>query len=124
MDAPLNVIGTPLKACSLDPKTGWYRDGCCNTDAHDRGSHTVCAEVTEEFLEYLQQAGNDLVTPMPQHGFPGLQPGDCWCVCAGSWRDAALVGLGCPVHLESTHAKALQAVPLELLMQHAVAEEA
>lgn len=123
MDAPLNVLGTPLKACSHDPKTGWYRDGCCNTDANDRGSHTVCAEVTEDFLAFLQQQGNDLITPMPQHGFPGLKDGDCWCVCAGSWREAALAGVGCPVHLESTHAKALRSVPLELLMQHGVAEE-
>jgi len=124
MDAPLNVLGTPLKACSHAPKTGWYRDGCCNTDASDRGSHTVCAQVTEEFLLFLQARGNDLITPMPQFGFPGLKPGDCWCVCAGSWREAAASGVGCPVHLESTHAKALQAAPLELLLQHALADEA
>ena len=124
MDAPLNVLGTPIQSCSLQPKTGWFRDGCCNTDANDQGSHTVCAEVNQEFLEYLAERGNDLITPMPQHRFPGLKPGDCWCVCAGSWRQAAEEGLGCPVHLESTHASALRVVPLELLMLHAIAEEA
>lgn len=123
MDPSLNVLGGPLKPCSLEPRTGWFRDGCCNTDPSDRGSHTVCAQVTLEFLEHLRVRGNDLVTPVPQHGFPGLQPGDCWCVCAASWRDAHLAGKGCPVHLESTHQRALKVVPLEELMLHAVAEE-
>lgn len=124
MDASLNVLGQPLVPCSRDPLTGWFRDGCCNTDAQDRGSHTVCAQVTHDFLLCLAEQGNDLITPAPQHGFPGLRPGDAWCVCAASWRAAAESGRGCPVHLESTHAAALRAVPLELLMQHAVAEEA
>lgn len=124
METPLNVLGTPLKSCSHDPKTGWFRDGCCNTDTTDRGSHTVCAQVTLEFLEYLQQAGNDLITPAPQYGFPGLREGDQWCVCAGSWYQAYQRGVACPVHLESTHRLALRAVPLEALMENAIAEEA
>jgi hypothetical protein len=119
MDASLNVLGTPLKSCSHDPLTGWFRDGCCNTDDRDRGSHTVCARVTEDFLLHLQEAGNDLITPGPQYGFPGLKPGDQWCVCAASWRRAAEAGKGCPVDLEATHAAALRIVPLELLMAHA-----
>ena len=123
MEPPLNVLGGPLKACSHDPLTGWYRDGCCNTDANDRGSHTVCAVVNAEFLLWLQSRGNDLITPAPQYGFPGLRPGDSWCVCAASWLDAHRADRGCPVHLESTHRKALEIVPLEELMRHAIADE-
>ena len=119
MDDSLNVLGTPLKPCSLSPVTGWYRDGCCNTDDRDLGSHTVCAAVTEEFLLALLDYGNDLMTPAPAHGFPGLKPGDCWCVCAGSWLQAYKEGRACPVDLERTHQKALAAVPLEALMEHA-----
>ncbi len=119
MEASLNVLGTPLKPCSHAPLTGWFRDGCCNTDENDRGSHTVCAVVTAEFLELLASHGNDLMTPAPQFGFPGLKPGNSWCVCAASWRRAAEQGAGCPVDLESTHAAALRIVPLELLMEHA-----
>ena len=119
MDAPLNVLGTPLASCSHDPLTGWYRDGCCNTDSQDRGSHTVCARVTEDFLAALASRGNDLVTPAPQHGFPGLEPGDRWCVCAGSWYAAYQQGRACPVDLQATHAAALRVVPLEALMEHA-----
>ena len=124
MDAPLNVLGTPLLACSHSPVTGWYRDGCCNTDPTDTGSHTVCAQVTEDFLEYLKLLGNDLMTPAPAAGFPGLKDGDCWCICAQSWGQAFAAGRACPVALESTHAKALQSVPLEALMAHTLAEEA
>ena len=124
MEPPLNVLGTPLMSCSHDPVTGWYRDGCCNTDATDFGSHTVCAQVTTEFLEYLREAGNDLMTPSPQNRFPGLVEGNQWCVCAASWRQAFKQGLACPVHLESTHAKALEIVPLEELMALAIAPEA
>ena len=120
MDASLNVLGGPLAPCSHRPLTGWFRDGCCNTDDTDRGSHTVCAMVTAEFLAFLQTRGNDLVTPVPEHGFAGLDPGDCWCVCAASWREAFRVGVACPVYLERTHAKALRVVPLEALMTHAV----
>ena len=124
MEAPLNVLGGILVACSHDPLTGFFRDGCCNTDARDFGSHTVCARVTEEFLRFLQEQGNDLVTPAPEYGFPGLKAGDQWCVCAGSWRQAFRQGVACPVVLESTHAAALQIVPLEELLEHADAAEA
>ena len=115
----LNVLGTPLHLHSQRPLTGWFRDGCCNTDANDRGSHTVAAILTEEFLLALQKAGNDLITPAPQYGFRGLVAGDRWCVCAASWRAAAEAGKACPVDLEATHQAALQLVPLELLMAHA-----
>ena len=123
MKAPINVLGTPLLACSLEPKTGWYRDGCCNTDEDDMGSHTVCARVTDAFLEFIQMQGNDLITPSPGFGFPGLRAGDQWCVCAASWRQAYLAGVACPVILESTHAMALESVKLEELMEHALAVE-
>ncbi len=124
MEPSRNVLGGPLEPCSHDPKTGWFRDGCCNTDARDRGSHTVCAKVTAEFLEFLRERGNDLVTPEPRFGFPGLEEGDCWCVCAGSWRQAHHAGVGCPVYLERTHERALDTVTLEELMAHAIAPEA
>ena len=124
MDTPVNVLGVPLSACSHSPSTGWYRDGCCNTDENDIGSHTVCAKVTQEFLEFLQSLGNDLLTPAPEHGFPGLKEGDCWCVCAGSWRQAYFMGKACEIYLESTHQRALEHVRLEELMEHAVAPEA
>ena len=119
-----NVLGLPLQSCSQEPLTGWFRDGCCNTNAQDRGSHTVCARVTMEFLEYLAEQGNDLITPAMQYGFPGLKDGDQWCVCAASWRQAFQVGKACPVVLESTHQAALRIVPLEELMAHALAAEA
>ncbi|MFT6398963.1 MAG: hypothetical protein ACJAYU_003725 [Bradymonadia bacterium] len=124
MDPPLNVLGGPLRPCSHEPLTGWFRDGCCNTSDADRGSHTVCAVVTTRFLEFLRVSGNDLMTPAPQHGFPGLVEGNQWCVCAASWRQAAEQGAACPVHLEGTHKSALELVPLELLLEHAVAAEA
>lgn len=124
MHRSINVLGTPLKSCSTDPVTGWYRDGCCNTDDNDRGSHTVCCRVTSDFLLCLAEQGNDLMTPAPQFGFKGLQPGDQWCVCAASWRRAFAQGRACPVDLEATHERALQIVPLDELMQHALAAEA
>jgi len=113
-----------MAPCSHAPKTGWFRDGCCNTDANDRGLHTVCAFVTAEFLAHLKSRGNDLVTPAPEYGFPGLEPGDQWCVVAASWYDAYRAGKACPVVLESTHQATLQVVPLEALMAHALADEA
>ena len=119
----LNVLGTPLGSCSTSPKTGWYRDGCCKTDDTDFGVHTVCAKVTVPFLEFLQEMGNDLLTPARQHGFPGLKHGDQWCVCAGSWYQAYLEGKACPIVLEATHQRTLQIVPLEALMQHSYAVE-
>ena len=124
MKASLNVLGQPLQSCSTDPLTGWYRDGCCNTDTDDRGSHTICAQVTDDFLEYLRHQGNDLVTPRPEFGFPGLKAGDQWCVCAASWRRAHEAGVGCPVKLESTHASALEIVSLKALMELAISAEA
>jgi uncharacterized protein (DUF2237 family) len=123
MLAPLNVLGMPIKPCSEEPKTGWFRDGCCNTDENDHGSHTVCCQVTTEFLEFLAELGNDLMTPAMQFGFPGLKDGDQWCVCASSWRAAFQLGKACPVVLESTHARALSIVPLEEMMTHGIAEE-
>lgn len=119
MQPSFNVLGTPLKSCSTQPLTGWFRDGCCNTDAQDRGSHTVCARVTRSFLEELKRQGNDLITPAPEHGFPGLRDGDRWCVCAGSWLRAYQNGKACPVDLEATHRRALSVVPLEALMEFA-----
>ena len=120
----LNVLGQPLAPCSHEPRTGWFRDGCCNTDTNDRGLHTVCAHVTAEFLEHLRSRGNDLMTPAPEHGFPGLEPGDQWCVVARSWLDAYQHGKACPVVLQSTHQATLSVIPLELLMEHALAPEA
>ena len=120
----LNVLGQPLAPCSHAPRTGWFRDGCCNTDANDRGLHTVCAQVTAGFLEHLRSRGNDLVTPSPEHGFPGLVPGDQWCVVARSWMDAHLNGQACPVVLESTHQATLTLIPLDVLMAYAIAPEA
>lgn len=124
MTRSLNVLGQPLAPCSHDPKTGWFRDGTCNTDRADRGSHTVCAHVTAEFLGFLQAQGNDLVTPAPEVGFPGLSPGDQWCVVAASWLQAFRAGVACPVSLESTHQSALEIVPIEALMAHAMGDEA
>ncbi len=124
MEPSVNVLGTPLMSCSHDPKTGWFRDGCCNTDGNDIGSHTVCARVTREFLEYLRGRGNDLMTSRPQLGFVGLKDGDQWCVCAASWRQAYLAGKACPVVLESTHSKALEIIRLEELVEMAIAAEA
>ena len=106
MHPSVNVNGTELQPCSTEPLTGWYRDGCCNTDANDRGSHVVCCTLTEDFLLFAKSQGNDLMTPVPQYGFPGLKPGDSWCVCAQTWLDAANAGvsLSCrfgPVHEEA-----------------------
>lgn len=115
-----NVFGGGLEPCSLDPITGWFRDGNCETAPEDIGSHTICAVVTAEFLEHQRTVGNDLITPMPQHHFPGLKPGDRWCVTARNWLRAYRDGLAAPVVLASTHERALQVVPLEVLEEHAV----
>lgn len=114
-----NVLGGPLLPCSLDPLTGWYRDGCCNTDDADQGLHTVCAVVTEEFLAFSQSAGNDLSTPRPEFGFPGLNPGDHWCLCAGRWEEARRAGFAPEVVLDATHEKTLEATLLGHLQAHA-----
>ena len=120
MKPSLNVLGEPLELCSNDPLTGWFRDGCCNTDERDRGLHTVCAQVTQPFLEYLKSKGNDLITPHPEYGFVGLKEGDQWCVCAASWYDAFQMGVACPIKLESTHIQTLELMPLEALLAHAI----
>ncbi|MBD89350.1 MAG: hypothetical protein CL940_03360 [Deltaproteobacteria bacterium] len=124
MHPSVNALGGALISCSHEPLTGWYRDGCCNTDGNDRGSHTVCARVTTEFLEFLRERGNDLITPALQHGFPGLKDGDSWCVCAASWLQAYEAGVACPVLLEATHANALDIVPLNALVELSIAAEA
>jgi len=115
-----NVLGGRLVACSLTPRTGFYRDGCCNTGAEDLGLHVVCAQVTAEFLEFAREQGNDLITPMPAYGFPGLAPGDSWCVCAGTWRQALEAGVAPPVVLAATHEETLAVVPLSALKEHAL----
>ena len=115
-----NVLGEELEPCGSDPLTGFYRDGCCTTGPEDLGSHTICAVVTSEFLEHQRSIGNDLVTPMPQFRFPGLVPGDRWCVTAANWLRAYQDGLAAPVVLASTHERALEIVPLAALKQHSV----
>jgi len=114
-----NVLGSELILCSHDPLTGYFRDGCCNTDASDRGSHVVCAVVTDEFLEYSKSRGNDLSTPRPEYRFPGLKDGDRWCLCAMRWREALSEGIAPDVVLECTHEKALAFVSLDHLLAHA-----
>ncbi|RZM82874.1 DUF2237 family protein [Leptolyngbya iicbica] len=119
-----NVLGGPLETCSTEPITGFYRDGCCNTGAGDFGSHTVCAQMTEAFLSYTKAQGNDLSTPMPMYNFPGLKPGDRWCVCASRWQQAYDDGVAPPVALEATHEAALQVIALEILQSCALDKEA
>lgn len=116
----LNVLGAELQACSFDPLTGFYRDGCCRTDANDRGSHVICARVTADFLAFSMTRGNDLITPRPEYRFAGLKPGDRWCLCALRWKEALEAGVAPPVHLEATHQKALDYVRLEDLKAHAL----
>ena len=115
----VNVVGGSLLPCSRDPLTGFYRDGCCATGPEDAGSHTVCAIVTAEFLEFSAAAGNDLSTPRPEWGFPGLAPGDRWCVCAARWLEAYDAGSAPQVVLAATHARALELVPIDSLLAHA-----
>jgi uncharacterized protein len=115
-----NVFGEPLADCGHDPLTGFYRDGCCNTGYDDVGIHVVCAQVTREFLAFSRARGNDLSTPAPEIGFPGLEPGDRWCLCAGRWKEAYDAGVAPPVVLAATHEETLAIVPLEILKQHAL----
>lgn len=117
----LNVLGTALVACSFDPLTGFFRDGCCNTDHDDHGTHVVCARVTADFLAYSTQRGNDLITPRPEFRFVGLRPGDRWCLCANRWKEALQAGVAPPIYLEATHVKALELVSLAQLQAHALA---
>jgi uncharacterized protein (DUF2237 family) len=114
-----NVLGGPLAACSFDPLTGFFRDGCCHTRADDTGSHVVCARVTVGFLNFQMERGNDLITPRPAWRFAGLKPGDRWCVCALRWKEAWQAGCAPPVVLEATHERALAFVPLAALQEHA-----
>ena len=118
-DPSTNVLGTSLEVCSVDPVTGFFRDGHCNTCAQDQGSHTVCAVMTAEFLALSKYLGNDLSTPMPQYQFPGLKPGDQWCLCAGRFLQAHDEGAAPQVNLKATHQRALEIVPLEILEQYA-----
>lgn len=117
MDPQRNVLGGPLEICSLEPLTGFYRDGLTTTGPEDVGSHTVCTVVTAEFLEHQRSVGNDLSTPLPQYGFPGLTPGDRWAVCAGRWRQAYEAGVKAPVVLKATNEAALEHVPLDALAE-------
>ena len=113
-----NVLGTDLVPCSYDPLTGYFRDGCCNTDATDLGSHLICVRVTDKFLAFSKARGNDLSTPMPAYRFAGLNPGDRWCLCANRWREALEAGMAPPVVLESTHLSSLRFVTIEQLEKH------
>lgn len=113
-----NVLGTELKPCCYQPKTGFYRDGFCRTGPEDVGTHVVCAIMTEEFLVYTKAQGNDLSTPIPMYQFPGLKPGDKWCLCASRWKQAYKAGKAPEVDLEATHEKALQIVDFEMLLEH------
>ncbi|BAY89737.1 MULTISPECIES: DUF2237 family protein [unclassified Tolypothrix] len=115
-----NVLGTNLEICCTSPMTGYYRDGVCNTGGQDFGMHVVCAQMTAEFLEFTKSQGNDLSTPVPQFNFPGLQPGDRWCLCAARWQEALEAGVAPPVVLASTHSRALEVCNLDDMKKHAV----
>lgn len=120
IDTSLNVFDETLESCCENPLTGFFRDGACNTSAQDIGSHTICIVVTRDFLEYSRFRGNDLSTPLPEHGFPGLQAGDKWCLCAARWLEAYEHGMAPRVYLRATHKRALETVPLELLRQYSI----
>jgi len=115
-----NVLGEKLESCSTDPLTGWMRDGCCNTDEIDYGVHTVCARVTTKFLEWAKNSGNDLITPHPEFGFPGLKNGDCWCVCAGTFEESINAGTACKIYLKKTNQKTLEIIPIDKLKKYAI----
>jgi uncharacterized protein (DUF2237 family) len=115
-----NVLGGTLEVCCTSPMTGYYRDGVCSTGAGDVGIHVVCAQVTQEFLDFSKSRGNDLITPMPMFNFPGLKPGDRWCLCASRWKEAFDAGVAPPVVLASTHAAALEYASLDELKHHAL----
>ena len=116
----LNVYGKPLEICGKNPMTGFFRTGDCQTGSDDSSVHTVCAELTIEFLEFSKTKGNDLMTPLPQFGFPGLKPGQRWCLCAARWLEAANSGKAPPVHLDATHEKTLQIITLDQLLKHKI----
>ena len=119
-EPPLNVLGRKLEVCGTDPMTGFYRDGCCNTGPNDTGRHTVCCELTQGFLDYSLSRGNDLLTPRPEYGFPGLREGDKWCVCVSRWKEALDAGVAPKVSLEATHVNALRTVSVDDLLAHAL----
>ena len=119
MEASENVFGEALESCSEEPLTGFFRDGCCNTSDQDAGSHTVCVQVTREFLEFSRFRGNDLSTPRPEFSFPGLKAGDRWCLCAERWLEAHAAGMAPRVYLRSTHKRALEVVPLQVMREYA-----
>lgn len=119
MDSSVNVFGEALESCSEKPLTGFFRDGCCNTSDQDTGSHTVCVQLTREFLEFSRFRGNDLSTPRPEFGFPGLKAGDRWCLCAERWLEAHAAGMAPRVFLRSTHQRALEVVPLSVMREFA-----
>jgi uncharacterized protein (DUF2237 family) len=118
----LNIFGQPIISCSLAPLTGFFRDGCCNTDERDQGSHTVCVEVTEEFLEYSKSVGNDLSTPLPEYQFLGLKPGDRWCLCASRFTEAYHAGCAPKVKLEATNERCLDVVSIDVLIECSIKE--
>ena len=120
MPTAKNVLGGPLKTCSTDPMTGFFRTGCCDTGPDDLGLHLVCTRVTAEFLAHQKQIGNDLTAPAPWYGFPGLRPGDQWCVCVTRWKESLAAGVAAPVVLEATHMSALEFVDLDDLKRHAI----
>ena len=115
----INVFGEPLETCSEEPMTGFFRDGCCNTSDQDLGSHTVCVLLTDDFLQFSKEQGNDLITPQPQYDFPGLQAGQRWCLCASRWLQAYVAGCAPRVYLKRTHLRALEIVPMEQLREFA-----
>lgn len=124
MTSATNVLGGPLLDCSTDPLTGFFRDGCCNTGPGDHGVHTVCIRVTSEFLQYSYSRGNDLITPRPEFQFPGLKPGDQWCLCASRWEEARVMGVAPPVNLDATHHKSLAIIDLAHLKTHSIKDNA
>ena len=116
----LNIFGDEIDACCHDPVTGFFRDGFCNTDEHDFGSHVVCVEITEDFLKFSKEMGNDLSTPHPEFDFPGLKEGDAWCVCAGTYAESIKAGTACKVFIKKTNYKTLEIIPLDKLKKYAV----
>lgn len=119
MHPSINVLGQALQPCSMEPLTGFFRDGCCNTSREDFGSHTVCVQVSSAFLTFSAERGNDLSTPRPEYGFAGLKPGDQWCLCAARWVEALMAGVAPPIRLAACHEDVLELVSLETLVEHA-----
>ena len=115
-----NIFGEKLEECSNQPLTGWFRDGCCNTEVADVGLHTVCAKVNTKFLKFIKEAGNDLITPNPNFSFPGLKDGDSWCICAASYVQAIEADIACPIYLRKTNEKTLELIPLKILKKYAI----